>query len=146
LRGTIPVGTAVCPHCGERLIGDASLPADAGEIRRELDEIKSARRRQNLLGFAFGLPGLALQVGGGVLARAMEQAPGVGLLLQLVGLVLLAVGIGFVAVYKGRNPAWALMSLLGCIGLIVIAVLKGLQLARIKELEGALKAMGRPVR
>lgn len=66
--GAIAAGTAICPHCGERLIGNASLPADPGEIRRELEEIKSTRRRQNMLGFAFGLPGLALQIGGGVLA------------------------------------------------------------------------------
>lgn len=76
----------------------------------------------------------------------MEQAVAVGVVLRLVGLVLLAVGIGFVAAYKGRNPAWALVSLVGCIGLIIVAVLKDYPLARIKELEGALKAMGQPVK
>lgn len=139
----MPLAAAECPHCGERLAGNASPAPDSDQLRVELARLKAERSRENKLGFAFGVPGLGLQIGGAVIGEALDM-PAIGAVLRLLGVVLLIVGIGYVAVYKGRKPAWALLGLIGCIGLIVMLVLKDYKAARIKEIEAALAGGGRP--
>jgi hypothetical protein len=135
--GAVAPNAIECPHCGERL-SDRALPADREALRQELEELHASRKRNNMLGFLFGLPGLLLQVGGSVLAASQEMSPGIGILIRIVGLILLAVGLYFVSLYKGRNGAWALLSLVGCIGLVILLVLKDYNLKRIKEIQSAL--------
>ncbi len=140
--GQLASAAIECPHCGERRVGDASLPADAAQLQEELDTLNENRRRNNMLGFAFGVPGLAMQIIGGVLSAQDEQLLLVGFVLRLLGLAMLMVGIGFVAAYKGRNPAWALLGLIGCIGLLVILFLKDYHKVRIQKIEALLKTTG----
>jgi small-conductance mechanosensitive channel len=134
--GSIVPNAVECPHCGERL-SDRALSADEGTLRQELEELHASRKKNNTLGFLFGVPGLLLQVGGGVVAEFLDM-PGFGLIGRLIGLILLAIGLYFVSKYKGRNGAWALLALIGCIGLIVLLVLKDYNLQRIKQIEAAL--------
>ena len=143
--GTMAATNLECPHCGERPFGSSDLPANPDMLRQEHGELTAARRKHNMLGFAFGLPGLALQGVGAGLAAAEEISPGLGIAMRLGGLLIFAVGVYYVALYKGRNGAWALLSLIGCIGLIVLLVLKDYNKARLKEIESAMREAGLPV-
>lgn len=72
----------------------------------------------------FGVPGIVLQFVGWLMQG--DTIPGgspLGLVVQVVGTVLLIVGLSFYARAKGHHPAWGLMGLLSIIGLIVLAVL-----------------------
>jgi len=135
--GSVAPNDMECPHCGERL-SDRALIGDEASLRQELEELHASRKRNNTLGFLFGVPGLLLQVGGAVLAATQEIDPLVSLIVRLIGLLALAVGLYFVALYKGRNGAWSLLALIGCIGLIVLLVLKDYNLQRIKQIEAAI--------
>lgn len=75
----------------------------------------AALNRKSLL---YGVPGLLLQTAG-----LFVKTP-IGAAAQLVGTVLLLVGLAFYAKAKGRHPAWCLMAFLSLIGLIVLACLK----------------------
>lgn len=79
---------------------------------------------QNRTSFMFGVPGIVLQFVGWLMQG--DTIPGgspLGLVVQVVGTVLLIVGLSFYARAKGHHPAWGLMGLLSIIGLIVLAVL-----------------------
>ena len=45
----------------------------------------------------------------------------------ILGAVLLVIGLMSVAKYKGRNAAWGLIGMLGCLGLLLMLVLKDMQ-------------------
>ena len=96
--------------------------------------------RHNLLSFAFGVPGLVMLFGSPQVIDGLKQpGPANGILLfpiMLIGPVLLLVGGIFFAKYKGIHPMNGFFILLGCIGLIVLAVLedrKGKQILRLKR-------------
>lgn len=132
------LGSIECSKCGERLTGNPNLTTNVEELRQELKELHDSRKKQHRLSFAFGLPGLALQFGSGFIAGMDDSGVALALLARLVGAVLLIIGIGYSAAYKGRSPIWAVVGVLGCLGLIVVAVLKDLKKAQIKEIENAL--------
>ncbi len=80
-------------------------------------------KRYNNLSLALGIPGLLMQIAGRFVGNTPQQLL-LGALVQLVGTVLLIVGLAFYAKAKGRSAAWGLMGLLSIIGLIVLALLK----------------------
>ena len=75
-------------------------------------------KKYNNLSLAWGVPGIILQVVG----LFMNQP-----VIQLLGAVLLVVGLAYYAKAKGRHPAWCLMGFLSLIGLIVLACLSDLE-------------------
>ena len=81
-------------------------------------------KRYNHISFAWGIPGIVLQIGGHLIGQP---------LVLLLGTVLLVVGLAYYAKAKGRSPAWCLMAVLSLIGLFVLARLKD----RAKEGESA---------
>ena len=77
--------------------------------------MNAAYNRKSLL---YGLPGLVVQTAGVFL-------PGLsGVLSQIVGTLLLFVGLAFYAMAEARHPAWCLVAFLSLIGFIVLACLK----------------------
>lgn len=86
------------------------------------------RTRYNLLSFALGIPGLLAYFGSAVIANLAQSQDAPALMIfSTVGIVLaialLGGGFAFSAMYKGYHPALGLLGFLGCIGLIIIAVL-----------------------
>ena len=68
----------------------------------------------NNLSFVVGVPGIILQILG-----ALTPGPG----LELLGTVLLTLGLAYYAMAKGRSPAWCLLGLLSIIGIVLLACL-----------------------
>ena len=73
--------------------------------------------KYNKLSFVWAIPGLIIQVVGGLIENP---------LIQLVGAGFVIVGLSYYAMAKGRTPAWGLMGILSIVGLIVLACLKDL--------------------
>ena len=71
--------------------------------------------KYNKISLAVGSPGIILQIAGIIMSS---------LLVQLLGTVLLLVGLVYYAKAKGRSPVWCLFAFLSIIGLIVLACLK----------------------
>jgi hypothetical protein len=96
----------------------------------EKNEIRQRIRKNTMLSFAFGIPGLLAQVGGRVMMIQAEVSEGpepavsasgyTGCAVIYAGLVLLIVGLGFAAKAKGRKGWWGLFGLLSCIGLLIL--------------------------
>jgi predicted nucleic acid-binding Zn ribbon protein len=131
-----------CPHCNQFIPANEEWCRECGKViadeavAKRISSLKKERAFQNGMSFLFGVPGLLLSVVSGFLV-ASTNADGwpLALLLLLVGLVLLSVGLCFVALYKGLHPAWALLSLLSLIGCVVLALLpdeKGRRLRRLQ--------------
>ena len=79
----------------------------------------------NRKSFYFGLPGIALQIAGNILAHSTTQATSImGAVILLIGTILLLTGFVYYAKAKGRHPAWCLVAFLSFIGLIILACLK----------------------
>jgi hypothetical protein len=135
-----------CPYCREPISSAArgcrwcGKSIDPDRIEEDLDRLKRERTRQNLLSFAFGVPGLVLLVAGQI-ARVGLKAHGweyvlMGSAVVLLGAALFVVGGIFYAKYKGQHPALGLLVLAGCIGLIVLLSIndkKGKQIRRLKR-------------
>ena len=79
----------------------------------------------NKRNLAFGAPGLLLQFVGFYLGKIKGNET-VGLPLQLIGGILLTVGLVYYAKAKNRHPALGLLGFLGIIGIIILALLKDL--------------------
>src|SRR4029079_14456158 len=106
---------------------------NAEEIYKEYQDLKSQRKRDNLLSFVFGLPGLLCFVANGVMAGMMGEARrmgtgpsddllGVGsIFFTIMGCILMGIAYCFAAKYKGRSPLWGLMGFIGCFGLLLLA-------------------------
>jgi hypothetical protein len=121
----IQAAAARCRHCNSELgvaSGGVGLvepvsPGDTEAIRKKL-------RSLNLISFAFGVPGLLLQLAGNGMARAASVGDAgvaaLGSLVTLAGAALLIVGLGYYAKLKGRHWAWGFLGLLSCLGLIVL--------------------------
>ena len=109
----------------------------------ELRELETKRRELNLWSFVFGLPGIGLQVLPQVMAppaaRGAADGPGLLGLAPVGGAVLLLIGFGFYARYKGRSVLWALAGLLSCLGLILMAVLKDYNQDRMNQLKAKIE-------
>jgi hypothetical protein len=133
--GAIESASFECPHCGERLKGDASLPSDPADLRAERDRLIASRQQHNRLGFGLGLPGLLLLFAGSGLQAVPDVEPIIGLAIRALGSLLLIVGLYYVALYKGRNGAWALLGFIGCIGLLILLVLKDYNKQRLAQIE-----------
>ncbi len=152
--------TKPCPFCGEEILAAAKKckhcrgylapsagPAqghrpDPARLRGELQEIEQERKRNNALGFLFGIPGFSLML----LAHFMsDPRPEMLALTWILATALFGVGLVYVAKYKGRNPAWALVGLFVCFGLIIMLVLKDFKAERITEIKATLSAMGESV-
>lgn len=71
--------------------------------------------KYNNASLGLGIPGIGLQVAGGVYSS---------FLLQLLGTALLIAGFAYYAKAKGRSPAWCLFAFLSIIGLIVLSCLE----------------------
>jgi DNA-directed RNA polymerase subunit M/transcription elongation factor TFIIS len=113
---------AACPECGRRL--------DLDRIEAEVDELQQERGRNQLLSFVFGLPGIGLAIGSAFVGDLPRS------LLLTGGGLLLWVGIFFGVAHKRDNLLWALLGVLGCIGLLVLAILpdeKGQRLGRLRR-------------
>ncbi len=135
-----------CPYCRETISSTAEgcrwcgRSIDVDLIEEDLHRLEKERTRQNLLSFAFGIPGLLLFVGG-YIARGVLGVNGAGNELLafpifLLGAALLLVGSIFFARYKGQHSALGLLVFGGCIGLIVLLVIddkKSKQIRRLKR-------------
>jgi hypothetical protein len=110
---------------------EATLDLDS--LRREARRLERARGRDQLLSFGFGLPALALQFVGACLL--VFGKPGTDGILPLgAGTVLLCIGIGFAINYKRYNLAWILLTLLGVVGLFVLAVIPDEKRRRLRQI------------
>jgi hypothetical protein len=127
----------------ERWIRDGEVSDE--EVEERIAQIKKERASHNGLSFAFGIPGLLL----GCLSPlplsmaspgTIEDVLPIGYGLAFLAGVLLIVGLAFAAMYKGRNPAWALLGLLHLLGgLIVLAFLRDQKGRRLDRLEALLR-------
>ena len=139
-----------CPNCDATLtVAPApSSPAPtpppnvptADELREELEIIEQQRKRNALLSFAFGLPGLALPF-----LPFWPSSTEAFILVWAGSMALLGVGFGFAAKYKGRDTAWALVALFVCAGVLILAVLKDYNAEKIAEIKAALRLKGESV-
>jgi amino acid transporter len=79
----------------------------------------------NKVSLYWGVPGLTLQTFGYMLANVMVDPLSalLFLLVSLAGTALLLVGLAYYAKAKGHSPAWGLVGLLSCLGIVVLAVL-----------------------
>lgn len=80
----------------------------------------------NKKSLTFGIPGIIVQIIGNVLVRTQEgntMMVLLGAVVALAGTVLLIVGLSFYARGKGYHPAFGLLGLLSCLGLIILAVM-----------------------
>ncbi len=120
----IPGGSRICPICKSNLAG--------GGGGRSIDpqkaqEIKSKISKLNMLSFVFFIPGLLLQFGSMGVSHPVPpgaiQAPDPAQALPLLGGLLMIIGLGLYASMKGRSPAWGLMGLLSCLGLLFLALM-----------------------
>jgi predicted RNA-binding Zn-ribbon protein involved in translation (DUF1610 family) len=150
------VAEVYCPHCGKLILADEERCSRCGEVLddEEVEEmvegLKKERAFQNGMSFLFGVPGLLLGFVAAFMIINSERGDSavVALLalgLGFVGLVLLFLGLGFAAMYKGLNPAWALLGLLHLIGFIILAVLpdtKGRRLLRLRNFLRERRALG----
>ncbi len=84
--------------------------------------------RLNKVSMLIGGPGIALQWGGFYAAEFMRDSSVIrlGVVAELVGTVLLMVGLALFARAKARHPAWGLLGLLTIWGLIAFACIKDL--------------------
>jgi hypothetical protein len=89
-------------------------PFDPREVQGRLDNL-------NKMSFAFGVPGLMLQVVGNMSAEFVGG--GISTLISLSGSVLLIVGLGYYAMSRGHSKWFGALGFLSCIGLIVLALL-----------------------
>jgi len=71
-------------------------------------------KKYNNISLALGVPGLIIQIYGGI-----NHVP----IISFVGGVLLIVGLAYYAKSKNRHPAWGLLGLLSIIGVIILALL-----------------------
>jgi hypothetical protein len=134
-----------CPYCQERIPSSdercrwCGRKVDCASVEDELVRLRKERTLYNLLSIAFGLPGLALSAMTSPVMDATKQggAGNATLLwpIVLLGPVLLLVGVIFYAKYKGQHAAYGLFILLGCIGLIVLAVLNDKKAKQIRRLK-----------
>ncbi len=103
-----------------------------GTIREQYHELKHQRSQNQLLSFAFGLPGLIIAVAGVFMHDSI-----VGVLMIVGGIILVWIGIAFGVAYKRYNLGWVVLALLLVIGLVVLAFVpdeKGKRLRRFREL------------
>lgn len=116
----IPKGSKVCPSCNENLAGGGGnviSPEKAAEIKAKIS-------RTNMLSFVFAIPGLLLQFAAGAIVHPTTVAEAQMVpMIQLAGGILLIIGLCLYASMKGRSPAWGLMGLLSCLGLIFLAIM-----------------------
>ena len=134
-----------CPMCGTAVSaagGEAGSyydPAAADLIDAEIADLKATRRTNNMLSFAFAVPGLLATFSSGIVAREMnlprDQAGAIGGVVAIGGTLLVAVGLCFYARYKGRSPLWGLLGLLSCVGILLLAVLPDYHGKRLAVLE-----------
>jgi hypothetical protein len=115
--------------------GRRSVKRSEDRFEEELEEEAGRLRRQRLvcqlLSFVFGLPGLGLLVG-----AAWQPAP-LRTWLQVVGNLLLWVGIAFGVAYKRYRWKDVLLGLVPIIGLLILVCLadqKGQRLARLRSI------------
>lgn len=122
-------GRSVCARCKPDVVmnlksgvvsGERIDPAKAEEIRKRIS-------RLNLMSFALALPGFLLMVGGPAAIAAGSGSSTdlviVLTVLRFAGTGLLIGGFAAYAMMKGRSPAFALLGLASCIGLVVLAVI-----------------------
>ena len=90
---------------------------------------RSQKKRNTTLSLSIGIPGLLLNVGGGVLMM-MSIGNGIDLMpfligtgISFLGSIVLVVGLCFYAKSKGQPAAFGLLGLIGLIGFIVLACL-----------------------
>ena len=87
--------------------------------------LKKERRLFLILQFAFGVPGILLQM------SLIEP-------LMVLGFIPLIIGLSFYAKYKGHSGLNGLWGLLSCIGLIAVALLPDNNRVELKNLKGRL--------
>ncbi len=87
---------------------------DPAEVQARIDGL-------NKKSFAFGVPGLVLQVAGNVLSRG--TGTDAGTLVSVAGTALLMIGLSYYARSRGQHPSYGLLGLLSCLGLLLLAVL-----------------------
>lgn len=75
----------------------------------------------NRTSLLIGVPGIILQFVGVFMRGGGND--GLALTIQLVGTVLLIVGLSFYARAKGYHGAWGLLGLLSCLGLLILGLM-----------------------
>ncbi len=93
-------------------IGAALATEPASQER--IDEITRQIKSLNARSFLFGLPGIALQVYGN------GHPPVEALLFVGGGLVLFVIGLYHYAKMRGMHPAFCLVGLISCVGMLVL--------------------------
>ena len=142
-----------CRYCQRYLEGPAgsSLPLnlDPSELRNEYQTMKRQRLRDNMLSMVLGVPGFIMIAAGQIVLTMIKDGKlpptPYAMLSYLLGLVLLTIGLAFAAKYKGLHPAWGLLGLLSCIGLLVLMCLKDRRGAEMAEIRKSLIAMGESI-
>ena len=89
-------------------------PFDPREVQGRLDTL-------NKMSFAFGVPGILLQIASNGTVGILGA--GLSTLLSLAGSALLIVGFGYYAMSRGQSKWFGALGLLSCLGLIVLALL-----------------------
>ena len=105
--------------------------ASTGPVKNQkTTALRSQKKRNTTISLSLGIPGLLLNIGGGVVSSMSIRDGSIDLMIFLVGLgvgllgsILLVVGLCFYAKSKGQAAAFGLLGLLGIIGLIVLACL-----------------------
>ena len=97
-----PPNVSFEPNAGQPL-----TPERRAEIENEL-------KRLNRTSFMLAVPGFVLQGVG----RSMEG--GLALLVSLLGTALIIGGLVSYARLRGRHPAWSLLGLVSCLGLLIL--------------------------
>jgi hypothetical protein len=79
--------------------------------------------RYNNISLVFGIPGILLQIFGGVWRDSPERET-LGSVMVLAGTLLLMIGWEYYDNAKGRSPPWSIIEFLSRVSLIVLACLK----------------------
>jgi hypothetical protein len=138
-----------CKHCGEFLDGSPSTRSGnheqiASQLRSEYDLLNTSRAHWNRLSFVWGIPGIVALIVYAVVS-INDPASRISAISYIANTILLGVGFGYYAKYKGHHPAWALVGLFMCFGILIMACLKDKLKQRLDAIQAQLTAMGESV-
>jgi|GEM_PF-2316148 len=142
----IPESSIHCEYCVGGMLGDEveagqiDLRPSANSLQQELQSLVKDRRKNNILGFVFGLLGLLCFPAGPFFKPNNLRSI---VFFIVAGLIFLSVGLYYAAKFKKRHPAWGLLGFTSLVGLIVLLVMKDKNSERIVEIKAELRTMKR---